>query len=102
MIVSQITGAYQAKDDRMIAYQELVQTLQRSYITIALEQILKGKNNCANALSSYSSTVKDPSTRYVLHRHIKASAISKDPFGPKILLVNDQQQSWITPILDYI
>lgn len=63
LVISQITGIYQAKDNRIKAHLKLVQVLQQSFAAIIFKQIPRVENSHADALASYGSPVKDPSTK---------------------------------------
>lgn len=76
LTINQILGSYQAKDERMKTYLELVQILAQNFDTIEFEQIPTGDNSCADALAAYGSAVGNPGQRYILQEHLEKSAIS--------------------------
>ncbi|XP_073017782.1 uncharacterized protein [Primulina eburnea] len=67
LITQQIKGVYEAKDDRMHKYLQLIKTQLEVFMDWGIEQIPWKENNEAYALTKMASSVLEASTREVLH-----------------------------------
>ncbi|XP_073017731.1 uncharacterized protein [Primulina eburnea] len=67
LITQQIKGVYEAKDDRMHKYLQLIKTQLEFFMDWGIEQILWEENNEADALTKMAAFVLEASTREVQH-----------------------------------
>ena len=55
LVVNQISGDYEAKDDRMAKYQELVRKEINKFEVVRIEQIGRAENSRADELADFAS-----------------------------------------------
>jgi len=65
LVTSQFHGEYEAKDERMEAYLELVKTLTQQFESFELTRIPRGENTSADALAALAST-SDPFVKRII------------------------------------
>ena len=65
LVTSQFHGKYEAKDERMEAYLELVKTLDQQFESFELTRISRGENTSADALVALAST-SDPFVKRII------------------------------------
>ncbi|KAG7533327.1 Integrase catalytic core [Arabidopsis thaliana x Arabidopsis arenosa] len=65
LVTSQFHGEYEAKDERMVAYLELVKNLSQQFKYFELIRISRGENTSADALAALAST-SDPFVKRVI------------------------------------
>jgi len=65
LVTSQFHGEYEAKDERMEAYLELVKTLAQQFESFKLTRIPRGENTSADTLAALAST-SDPFVKRII------------------------------------
>ncbi|XP_075492485.1 uncharacterized protein LOC142530536 [Primulina tabacum] len=67
LITQQIKGVYEAKDDRMLKYLQLIKARAEVFADWGIEQIPREENGEANTLAKMTASLSEVSTREVLH-----------------------------------
>ncbi|XP_075515309.1 uncharacterized protein LOC142549950 [Primulina tabacum] len=67
LITQQIKGVYEAKDDRMLKYLQLIRAQAEIFADWSIEQIPREENGEADALAKMAASLLEVSTREVLH-----------------------------------
>ncbi|KAL0373749.1 UNVERIFIED_CONTAM: hypothetical protein Sradi_3290600 [Sesamum radiatum] len=65
LVVKQVEGLYEAKEESMIQYLRQIAKLRTSFETFQIVQIPKDKNVKADCLSKLASALKDYQTRHI-------------------------------------
>ncbi|XP_075504607.1 uncharacterized protein LOC142542043 [Primulina tabacum] len=95
LITQQIKGIYEAKDDRMLKYLQLIRAQAESFMDWIIEKIPREENSEADALAKMAASLSEVNTREVLH--ITRLVLSTEEEAS--LLPED---SWMTPLIAYI
>ncbi|XP_075499950.1 uncharacterized protein LOC142538523 [Primulina tabacum] len=95
LITQQIKGVYQAKDDRMIKYLQLIRAQADIFADWSIEQIPREENGEADALAKMAASLSEVSTQEVLH--VSRLILSTEE---EILPIPDD--SWMTPLIKFI
>ncbi|XP_075507621.1 uncharacterized protein LOC142544461 [Primulina tabacum] len=95
LITQQIKGIYEAKDDRMLKYLQLIRAQAESFMDWNIEQIPREENSEEDALAKMAASLSEVNTREVLH--ITRLVLSTEEEAS--LLPED---SWMTPLIAYI
>ena len=97
LVVRQMNGTYEARDQRMSAYLIKAKHLQSTFDEFSIEQIPRSENARADALASLGSTAINGS-KSVPIVHLMAPSIQET----EILAPVDNSRSWIEPIFNYL
>lgn len=65
LVVSQVNGEFETKDQRMVSYLKEVRILRGQFEKVDILQISRGSNCHANSLATLASSVVDPLPRIV-------------------------------------
>ena len=65
LVVSQIMGEFEAKDQRMISYLKDIGIIKYQFKKVEISHISRGKNSHADSLATLASLVADPLPRVV-------------------------------------
>ncbi|XP_075475003.1 uncharacterized protein LOC142505773 [Primulina tabacum] len=95
LITQQIKGVYEAKDDRMIKYLQLIKARAEVFVDWGIEQIHREENGEADTLTKIAASLSEVSNREVLHVSRLILSIEKE-----ILLAPGD--SWMTPLIKFI
>ncbi|XP_075499106.1 uncharacterized protein LOC142537480 [Primulina tabacum] len=95
LITQQIKGIYEAKDDRMLKYLQLIQAQAETFVDWSIEQIPREENGEADALAKMAASLSEVNTREVLH------------VSPLILSTEEEilpvpEDSWMMPLIRFI
>ena len=55
LIINQVTNMYQTKDEKLLPYKHVVDTLKEFFVDITFEQISRDKNRVADAMVTLGS-----------------------------------------------
>ncbi|XP_075500054.1 uncharacterized protein LOC142538627 [Primulina tabacum] len=94
-IDSRIKGVYEAKDDRMLKYLQLIKARAEVFADWGIEQIPREENGEADTLAKMAASLSEVSTREVLHVF-------------RLILSTEEQilpvpgDSWMTPLIKFI
>ncbi|XP_073309970.1 uncharacterized protein [Primulina huaijiensis] len=94
-IDSWIKGVYEAKDDRMLKYLQLIKTQAKTFVDWGIEQIPLEENGEADALAKMAAFLSEVSTREVLH--VSRLILSIDEKALPAL-----EDSWMTSLIKFI
>ena len=100
LIVNQLTGEYMAKDERMVAYRDLVKNLLKSFREFNIERVGREHNGHADSLVGLASSVAPDFRRTATVEVQDIPSITKS--GPAIICQIETGPSWMDPILDYL
>ncbi|XP_073060300.1 uncharacterized protein [Primulina eburnea] len=95
LITQQIKGVYEAKDNRMLKYLQLIKTLAEGFADCSIEQIPREENNEADILAKMAASLNEVSTREVLH--VSRLILSTEEEGTP-----EPESSWMTPLIRFI
>lgn len=60
LVINQVNGDYQAKDDKMMLYKIMVDDFKKDFVDIKFEQILRMDNKVADAMATIASLIQIP------------------------------------------
>ncbi|XP_073017906.1 uncharacterized protein [Primulina eburnea] len=95
LVTQQIKGVYEAKDDRMLKYLQLIKARAGGFLDWSIEQIPREENGEADILAKMAASLSEVSTREVLH--VSRLILSTDEEGTP-----DPESSWMTPLIRFI
>ena len=99
-MVNQISGKYEAKDDRMAKYQELVRTEIKKFDVVRIEQIGREENSRADELAGLASmadtSIPHPLLIDFLPRPIIEDSEAEDVYCTEL------GPSWMDPIILFL
>ncbi|XP_073017859.1 uncharacterized protein [Primulina eburnea] len=95
MTHSEIKGIYEAKEDMMIKYLQLIQAQARTFVDWSIEKIPREENEEADALAKMASSQSEVSTREVLH-------VSRLVLPLEEEALSTLENSWMTPLIKFI
>ena len=58
MIINQVTDTYQTKDEKLLPYKHMVDTLKACFVHITFEKIPREKKRVANAMATLASLLQ--------------------------------------------
>ncbi|XP_021858914.2 uncharacterized protein [Spinacia oleracea] len=96
VIVSQVKGEYEAKDDTMMKYLEIVRQEIQSLTNFEVQHIPRSENNKANALSKLASSASCDTPRHVVWevKQIKSINVAG-------IVILDQTATWMDDIVNF-
>ncbi|KAK0580108.1 hypothetical protein LWI29_036450 [Acer saccharum] len=97
LVVRQVNGTYEARDQRMSAYLNKVKQLQSTFDEFSIEQIPRSENTRADALASLGSTTTNNSKSVPIIHLMSPSIQESETVAPV-----DNGRSWIEPIFNYL
>ena len=98
LVVNQILGEYQAKEDNMINYLKKAKAAIEPFKHFAITQIPRENNSVANALARIASSLDSDAPENIPIRFIKIPSIS--PIEQAVNVTGSD--SWMTPITRYL
>ncbi|XP_073312447.1 uncharacterized protein [Primulina huaijiensis] len=90
-----IKGVYEAKDDRMLKYLQLIKTQAKTFVDWGIEQIPREENGEVDALAKMAASLSEVSTREVLH--VSRLILSTDEEA-----LPAPEDSWMTSLIKFI
>ncbi|KAK3041945.1 hypothetical protein RJ639_002253 [Escallonia herrerae] len=98
LVVNHVLGDYEAKDERMAQYLQLVKTLALKFKNFTIQQIPRDQNTQADTLSRLAST-EVPNVRHLVYLEFlkERSISSQTEIG-----VVDQESCWMDMIIKYL
>ncbi|XP_075500066.1 uncharacterized protein LOC142538637 [Primulina tabacum] len=95
LITQQIKGVYEAKDDRMLKYLQLIKARAEVFADWGIEQIPREKNSEADALAKMAAFLSEVSTREILHASRLILSTEEE-------MLPEPEDSWMTPMINFI
>ncbi|XP_075515623.1 uncharacterized protein LOC142550276 [Primulina tabacum] len=95
LITQQIKGVYEAKDDMMLKYLQLIRAQAEIFADWSIEQIPREENGEADALEKMAVSLSEVSTREVLH-------VSRLILSTEEEILPVPEDSWMTPLIKFI
>ncbi|XP_075492542.1 uncharacterized protein LOC142530604 [Primulina tabacum] len=95
LITQQIKGVYEAKNERMLKYLQLIRAQAKIFADWSIEQIPREENGEADALAKMAASLSEVSTREVLH-------VSRLIFSTEEEILPVPEGSWVTPLIKLI
>ncbi|XP_073024348.1 uncharacterized protein [Primulina eburnea] len=95
LITQQIRGVYEAKDDRMLKYLQLIRAQAEIFADWSIEPIPRGENGEENALAKMAASFSEVSTREVLHVSLLILSTEEE-------ILPAPEDSWMTPLIKFI
>ena len=99
LIVNQVKGEYQAKEENMIAYLEETKLRLKAISWYEIVQVPRESNTEADALAQMASGADDENLGKVPVETMKHPSIKKEEVNT---IENDPKPNWMTPIIDYL
>nr|XP_043616181.1 uncharacterized protein LOC122588107 [Erigeron canadensis] len=99
IVAFQVDGTYEAKEPIMKKYLEKVRQIRQSFKSFRIQNVSRGRNKIADALSKLASTSFAHLTKEVLVEKLKKSSIEEEIV---IAPVEEEGQTWMTPIVEYL
>lgn len=107
-IVNHVNSSFEAKDHKMLAYLDIVKTLQRSFGTFNIQQVPRELNTHADALDGLSAVFKNTTMNIPIVPILKPTnqRMEEDEMVPVITtnLMNDTSlgRNWMQPYKNYL
>ncbi|XP_075478914.1 uncharacterized protein LOC142519769 [Primulina tabacum] len=95
LITHQIKGVYEAKDDRMLKYLQLIKAQSEVFVDWSIEQIPREENNEADALAKMADSLSEVNTREVLH-------VSQLVLSAEEETLPAPEDSWMASLIKFI
>ncbi|XP_075483729.1 uncharacterized protein LOC142523882 [Primulina tabacum] len=95
LITQLIKGVYEAKDDRMLKYLQLIQAQAKIFVDWSIKQIPREENGEADALAKMTASLSEVSTREVLH-------VSRLVLSTEKEALSTLENSRMTPLVKFI
>lgn len=102
LIVNQVLGTYEAKEDPMKKYLARVTELKSQFGTFEIQQIPRSQNKRADALSKLASSSFFHLNKKVLVEVVKQRGYEKHRQLPCQVGTITEQTSWMSPIVKYL
>nr|XP_043611691.1 uncharacterized protein LOC122583338 [Erigeron canadensis] len=99
IVAFQVDGTYEAKDPAMKKYLEKVRQIRKNFKTFRIQNISRSRNKIADALSKLASTSFTHLTKEVLVETLPKSSMEEEVM---VALVEEEDQNWTTPIIEYL
>ncbi|XP_073045841.1 uncharacterized protein [Primulina eburnea] len=90
-----IKGLYEAKDDRMLKYLQLIKARVEVFADWGIEQIHREENSEADTMEKMTASLSEVSTREVLH-------VSRLILSTEEEMLLEPEDSWMTPLIKFI
>ncbi|XXG90553.1 hypothetical protein AAC387_Pa12g2289 [Persea americana] len=100
LVTNQLSGDYQARDDRMAAYLAHTKELLSQFEMTEIRQVGRESNSHANALASLASAVEASNRRTVEVETLREPSIKLQ--RPRQLMCVDLGPSWMDPVIAYL
>ncbi|KAL0449238.1 UNVERIFIED_CONTAM: Ribonuclease HI [Sesamum latifolium] len=97
LIVKQVNGEYDAKEESMVQYLQQIEELKIKFKSFQLHQIPREENIMADSLSKLASTLEDCKTRRITVQHLPQP---RNPLNIQPIFSNNND--WRTPIIRWI
>ncbi|KAL0416464.1 UNVERIFIED_CONTAM: hypothetical protein Slati_3478300 [Sesamum latifolium] len=97
LIVKQVCGEYEAKEESMVQYLQQIEELRTKFKSFQLQQIPREENVKADYLSKLVSALEDCKTRRIIVQHLPQPQM---PLNIQAISLNDSD--WQTPIILWI
>jgi len=97
LIVSQVTGAYEARDATMVVYLAKVKENSLSFKTFEIKHVPRSKNRQVDALSKLASSSLDGHPKSIRWEILHQLTIT-----PEIVVWVDRSDTWMNPLIDYL
>jgi hypothetical protein len=99
LVANQISGEYQARDDRMAAYLTVAQTLLAEFDSTHVAQIGREHNSHADILAKLATALESNIQRTVCIETLDQPSFQEEEVS--VCSINNQP-SWMDPILSYL
>lgn len=100
LVVNQVAGIYEAKDDRMEKYQALVRECIKQFQAIRVQQIGREENDRADELAGLASMVDRTSPNPLLIEFLPRPSIEET--GQTDVYCAELGPSWTDPIIIFL
>ncbi|KAL0421057.1 UNVERIFIED_CONTAM: hypothetical protein Slati_3128600 [Sesamum latifolium] len=97
LIVKQVNGEYEAKEESMVQYLQQIEELKTKFKSFQLQQIPREENVKADSLSKLVSALEDCKTQRITVQHLPQPRI---PLEVQPIAANNND--WRTPIIRWI
>ena len=101
LIINQLHGEYQAKDDSMIHYQAVAQRLIKKFKSCKLTQIPREQNSQTDALANLGSALEKKSQMNTPLLVLQWTATLEELPLEKVSAV-EKGETWMTPLIQYL
>ncbi|XP_028057287.1 uncharacterized protein LOC114261245 [Camellia sinensis] len=98
LVVNQLTGVYETRDDRMTSYAEQAKHLIRRFQAIRVVKIGRDGNSHADALACLGSSVDSKNGRKIWVEFVPQPTVDT----PSSVLCTDLGPSWMDPLLAFL
>jgi len=101
LIINQVQGEYQAKDDSMIQYLAVAQRLIKKFKCCKITQIPREQNSQADALANLGSALETNSQMSTPLLVLQCPATLEEPQSEVISSI-EEDKTWMTPLVRYL
>ena len=97
LVIEQIKGEYEAKEERMQKYLKLTKHLMREFDEVEFIQVLRNQNALADEISKLASSEEGELSKNLAMEVQKHPSIEEAP-----TLTIQNTNSWMTPIISFL
>ncbi|XP_022552509.2 uncharacterized protein LOC106358498 [Brassica napus] len=101
LVINQVQGEYQAKDDIMIQYLAVAQQLIKKFKSCKLTQIPREQNSQADALANLGSAIETNRQISIPLLVLQWPATMEEPPSEEVSAVKEGE-TWMTPLIRYL
>ncbi|XP_013709457.2 uncharacterized protein LOC106413181 [Brassica napus] len=101
LIINQVQGEYQAKDDSMIQYLAVAQRVIKKFKSCKLTQIPREQNSQADTLANLESALETNSQKSIPLLVLQWPATMEEPPSEEVSAV-EEGETWMTPLIRYL
>lgn len=94
LVVQLVDGAFEVKDEQLQRYYKFVECSKEHFVEMQLKQVPHAKNNQADELAHFASSLEDWTTLEVVAQVGLISLLDSDPISEKL--------DWRQPFLTYL
>ncbi|XXG59271.1 hypothetical protein AAC387_Pa04g1381 [Persea americana] len=100
LVTNQLSGDYQARDDRMVSYLAHTKGLLSQFVRTEIRQVGRESNSHADTLASLASAVEVGNRRIIEVETLREPSIELQ--RPRQLMCVDLGPSWMDPVIAYL
>ncbi|XP_057793251.1 uncharacterized protein LOC131009864 [Salvia miltiorrhiza] len=100
LVVNQMQGTYQARDNKMTTYLTKVKELQSGFAEFTINQVPREDNSHADALANLGSSIQTTTSKTIPVIYLQWPAVWKQE-EEHVSNISDRR-TWMTPILEYL
>ena len=101
LVASQVQGSYQAKNDNLVEYLNLVKKYMTKFERAEISHVPREQNTRADILSKLASTRKKGRNKSVIQESLACPSIERSSTLVEVHAIGDAS-SWMTPVYNFL